>query len=399
MRVLVIAPVSSEAMHVGGGVAITYKVLTEKLKARGHEVEVLSSWNGSLEHAFFRPHPGFRMIKVSLKNMDIIREAIKRSDVVVCPDSALVACIGLECWRLGVPSIWVIHTNFMAIGKHVLNAFLFQFYDAASTFFLRSYGSAFTHILTTSHDYMCMLRKRGFRISGYIDQGFKADVFKEHDEPAAVAAVRERLIKGHPADTKVMLFAGRFAPEKRISLLFDCIPDGFVLALVGDGSLREEFMQRQAQDNRIVVVAEMLSQHDLRLYYKAADVTVSASDFETYGMTVHESLLCHTPVVVQDGNGFRSQVRHGVNGFLVNYEHAASAKRAIAQAVNYTFDARPFRAADCVDMVEFVETSAKKHVTPASKNMGWVISFLQYLYMIPTRISQIIFRDDNVTDW
>ena len=115
MRVLVIAPVSSDAMHVGGGVAVTYKVLTEKLLAQGCEVEVLSSWNGSLEHAFFKFHPGFRMIKVSIKNMRKIRKGIRRADVVICPDSALVACIGLECWRLGVPSIWVMHTNFMAI--------------------------------------------------------------------------------------------------------------------------------------------------------------------------------------------------------------------------------------------------------------------------------------------
>ena len=372
------------------------------------------------------------MIKVSIKNMRKIRKGIRRADVVICPDSALVACIGLECWRLGVPSIWVMHTNFMAIGKHVLADILFRFYDMASTFFLSSYGSAFTHILTTSQDYMQVLRQKGFRVSAYIDQGFKAEVFKEHDSDQDIAQLRQSLIDGtyHSPDStpasasvatkragtntnnssnnnssssntsnvKLLLFAGRFSPEKRIELLFDCIPEGFKLVLVGDGALKERFLAKQKQDPRIVVVAQMLGQDQLRRFYKAADITVSASDFETFGMTVHESLLCGTPVVVQDGSGFRSQVRHGINGFLTNYEDPPVAKRAIVAAATHAFDPRPFRPGDCVDLVEFVKNTAKQPVAPVSTFMSIVITLLQMLYFVPTRISQELFHEPEPKD-
>ena len=52
-----------------------------------------------------------------------------------------------------------------------------------------------------------------------------------------------------------------------------------------------------------------MPQHRLRVLYKAADVLVSASKFETLGMTVIEAQLCGTPAVVQNAAGFVTQVR------------------------------------------------------------------------------------------
>ena len=51
----------------------------------------------------------------------------------------------------------------------------------------------------------------------------------------------------------------------------------------------------------IVVLADgMVAQHTLRQFYKAADVNVSASGFETFGMTVLEARWCGTPSIVQN---------------------------------------------------------------------------------------------------
>ena len=64
----------------------------------------------------------------------------------------------------------------------------------------------------------------------------------------------------------------------------------------------------------------------LRVCYQCSDVHVSASDFETLGNTVHESLLCGTPVVAQEAGGYISQVNKvetgsTKQGFLVDFEN------------------------------------------------------------------------------
>lgn len=54
-------------------------------------------------------------------------------------------------------------------------------------------------------------------------------------------------------------------------------------------------------DQGIVALPDgMVPQHTLRQFYKAADVNVSASGFETFGMTVLEARLCGTPSIVQN---------------------------------------------------------------------------------------------------
>ena len=86
--------------------------------------------------------------------------------------------------------------------------------------------------------------------------------------------------------------------------------DGCVLAIVGSGSDadNEEVAAMHDPKNGVVVYNTFVSKDILRICYYCADVHVSASDFETLGNTVHESLLCGTPVVVEKAGGYISQV-------------------------------------------------------------------------------------------
>jgi starch synthase len=53
--------------------------------------------------------------------------------------------------------------------------------------------------------------------------------------------------------------------------------------------------------------------------WRAADVFTSLSDNvqETFGLTPVEAMAAGLPVVVSDWNGYRSNIRHGVDGFLI----------------------------------------------------------------------------------
>jgi D-inositol-3-phosphate glycosyltransferase len=60
-----------------------------------------------------------------------------------------------------------------------------------------------------------------------------------------------------------------------------------------------------------------VEQPRLATYYRAADVTVMPSTYESFGLVAVESLACGTPVVASRVGGLATIVRDGENGALV----------------------------------------------------------------------------------
>ena len=56
----------------------------------------------------------------------------------------------------------------------------------------------------------------------------------------------------------------------------------------------------------------------LAIVYSAADLTVTPSTQEAFGMTASESMACGTPVVAFNSTGPMDVIDHGVNGYLAN---------------------------------------------------------------------------------
>ena len=60
-----------------------------------------------------------------------------------------------------------------------------------------------------------------------------------------------------------------------------------------------------------------VEQDRLPLYYRAADVTVMPSTYESFGLVAVESLACGTPVVASRVGGLATIAKDGENGMLV----------------------------------------------------------------------------------
>jgi D-inositol-3-phosphate glycosyltransferase len=60
----------------------------------------------------------------------------------------------------------------------------------------------------------------------------------------------------------------------------------------------------------------------LPMYYRAADVCVMPSSYESFGLVAVESLACGTPVVATRVGGLTSIIRDGETGFLVPWRDA-----------------------------------------------------------------------------
>jgi 1,2-diacylglycerol 3-alpha-glucosyltransferase len=136
---------------------------------------------------------------------------------------------------------------------------------------------------------------------------------------------RARATLGLPAGDRVALYVGRLAEEKRLSELIDEfgvaareVP-GARLVLAGGGRLAgllARHAERRGLSGRVDLL-EALGGDELGLWYSAADINVSASRSETGPLTVVEAMACGTPTVSYRAPGFEDRIEDGVNGLLV----------------------------------------------------------------------------------
>jgi glycosyltransferase involved in cell wall biosynthesis len=130
---------------------------------------------------------------------------------------------------------------------------------------------------------------------------------------------------GIPADTRVLLFAGRIGKEKNIDFLLQVlkrvleIEPNIIFLIAGDGPERSRLEELTAR-NRLsdyVRFLGYLSYEELVSCYSAADIFVFASVTETQGIVVGESMAAGTPVVALARMGVVDMMKDGKGGILV----------------------------------------------------------------------------------
>ncbi len=126
---------------------------------------------------------------------------------------------------------------------------------------------------------------------------------------------------GIAPDQLVLLFSAKFIPRKAPLLLLEAIEQlGFrerlTLIMLGDGELRSEVESRgrAVLGNRILLPG-FVNQSRLGNYFRAADVFVLPSVFETWGLVVNEAMHFRLPVIASSGVGCTVDlIRDGVTG-------------------------------------------------------------------------------------
>ncbi|KIQ18405.1 glycosyltransferase family 4 protein [Rhodococcus sp. MEB064] len=146
---------------------------------------------------------------------------------------------------------------------------------------------------------------------------------------ARSAELRERWTGG--ADSLVVGFVGRLAPEKHVERLavLDGMP-GVTVVVVGDGPERARLERAMPS----AVFLGQLGGDDLARAYASFDVFAHPGEHETFCQTVQEALSSGVPVIGPDAGGPRDLVSHCRNGYLLPVERyeelLPSAMRALA---------------------------------------------------------------------
>src|SRR5262249_34476271 len=131
------------------------------------------------------------------------------------------------------------------------------------------------------------------------------------------------------SDTRLLVFAGRMAPEKQIPVLIEALAhlgDAYHLILVG-GETRERI-----NPNVTVLPYEQDSARLARLL-ASADALVHAGVHETFGLIVIEAMACGRPVVAVRSGALAELVGDDV-GVLAE----SSDPRTFARAIETLYD-------------------------------------------------------------
>lgn len=147
--------------------------------------------------------------------------------------------------------------------------------------------------------------------------------------PGGKAQARARL--GLASEEVVFLFAGRLAFHAKANpaplyQALQAVSGAAKLVLIEAGLFPNEAVRDAYRAAQTALAPDVRFIHaagdDAQAYsdaWGAADVFTSLSDNvqETFGLTPVEAMAAGLPVVASDWNGYRSNIRHGVDGFLI----------------------------------------------------------------------------------
>jgi len=148
-----------------------------------------------------------------------------------------------------------------------------------------------------------------------IPMGIDARRFKEGIDGSGIRA------KYGLSDNRVLIHVGRVSYEKHIEIVVEAmkhLPADIKLIIVGRGPAFD-FIKNKIDEDGLsdrIMMAGFVPDDELANYYAAADVAVSASKFETLGLTVIEAMACGLPAACANGGAYPHFVKDDYNGYL-----------------------------------------------------------------------------------
>lgn len=171
---------------------------------------------------------------------------------------------------------------------------------------------------------------------------YGVDANRFHPSAAARSEFRQ---KNHiPDDVPMIAAAGRLVSKKGFEYLIDALPnvDRAVIALAGDGTLRDELRMRAERAgvaDRVRFLGNR-TQDDVSALFASADVIATPSVRDEAGNVdglpnvVMEALASGTPLVTTTAGGIGSVVEHEATALVVPEKDAAALGAAVSRAIS-----------------------------------------------------------------
>lgn len=143
-----------------------------------------------------------------------------------------------------------------------------------------------------------------------------------------------RLQLGIAPDDRLILYAGRFSPEKGLDFLlkgFSTLQpcQAVKLWLFGEGPERSKLASLIKELDLQAMVQLRDTTDTISDMLQAADLFIMPSQFEGMSNALLEAMACGVPVIATDVPGNRELIEHGTTGLLVPFGDTAGLGRAI----------------------------------------------------------------------
>jgi glycosyltransferase involved in cell wall biosynthesis len=308
------------------GVAHVVDRLVRHLAGEGHEVLVVVSMprrpsadavppaGAAVVRVPGVPLPKYPELTIAIPYYPGVTRAVRafRPDVIHLVTEYTLGLTGLRlARRLQVPTVASFHSNIPG----TLPYYGFGWAEERCWAYLRWFHSQARVTFCPGETSRRILESRGFQNVQVWARGVDTERF-------APGHLSDHVRKRHGAGEAIhLLYVGRLAPEKDLTVLFDAyrrlaslrLPQPAHLTVVGDGGYSAH-MRSLAPPG--VTFTGYLEGAELSRAYSSADVFVFPSRVDTLGNAVLEALASGLPVVGVAEGGTLENVRDGVNGVL-----------------------------------------------------------------------------------
>ena len=171
-----------------------------------------------------------------------------------------------------------------------------------------------------------------------------------------------------PSDI-LLLFVGMNFEVKGLDTIFAALtkaraaqPEANIrLLVVGRGNEEKYRSMAQALGIADAVTFAGKQNEGLEIYYRAADIFIMLSKFDTFGMVVLEAMAAGLPVIVSPNVGAKDLVQEGINGFVLpeHMDADAAANRIVQLSIKEQGDAMGSAAAKTATLHDWEKLAEK----------------------------------------
>lgn len=308
------------------GMVFVVDSVKKSLEKLGHEVFIIAPDPGEkdrIEGVIYFPSVEFSTYKgyfvpvYPSNKIEIIRDL--HPDVIHSHGLTLMGLKGLiAAHTLKIPYVVTMGTMVTDVMRYYMPVKLpTEMMEKLSWVYLRQLLNRSDAVVSFTSPILEELAEQGVkpRDTAVVTAGVDTDIFHAIPEPEGLRESMGLVGK------RAIMCVGRLSFEKHVEEVvksLKLLPDDVDLIIDGDGPAREyieQVIHEEGLESRTHLIG-FVTREELPMYYSMLEVVVTASRFETQGLSLMEAMACRVPLVAPDVRAFKEILTDNENGYL-----------------------------------------------------------------------------------